>query len=360
MQAVVTGDWHIGASAYGVVDEFGNNSRLDDLESVINRMIDFAVRSKVDLFVQAGDVFHTNRPTVAEQLCFWRILNRLQQSGIPSVRFIIGNHDYSSKLGENHALKLFKSLCDGTNTTIYDETTWEQFGDLLVCFHPYKGVEPDWLVVGQKNCKATALVCHSHLEGAVVGAEPFEIKDDSCTQFKHLMVNHVWAGHFHKPQVLSDVPLAFYPGSPVAVDFSERFDVKGCVLVDVFSGKYKTVGFKSRQLHQIDLTDTVAIPNSELKKCCDAIVKVVISLDESQTHEFDEQTIRDALLDAGAHSIATVQLKVRRSAAVRDSQVNLDSSLTGNFKQYIQSKDYGVRLVKVLDYGDDIIKSCVS
>ena len=373
MKAFVTADWHLGVTQHGIIQDDGRNSRLADAEDVICRMIDWASVNEVDLFVMAGDIFHTNKPGLHEQLAFWRILRRFEQSHIKWVRFITGNHDYNSKLGASHALSLFQEiLSEHGQIKIFSETDWEVFYPLtdhqfMVCYYPYKGTPPDWARLAESGPVAsTALVCHSHLQGAVVGAEPFEIRDDAATNIGSLPVDHVWAGHFHKPQHLCDSPIAFYPGSPYPIDFNERVDVKGGVLVDVFGRTYDTVGFKTRRLYQFDLPDVsqlhkfMASTGWEDTYVTDAIVKFNVELDEKDAHAFDEAAIREKLIAGGAHSIASINLKVNRQAVIRDPEIKLDSDLGQNYTKFVQGRDYGDYAEAVRVKGMEIIKQCAS
>lgn len=363
MKVLVTGDWHVGVTQYGVADDNGINSRISDVESVLMRVIDKAVEMNVDLFVVAGDIFHTNRPTPEEQRVFWRVLMKLHRCDFDT-RFIIGNHDYNAKLGASHALKLFKDVLEGmaSKVCIMDETEWERFGDeLLVCWYPYRGQAPDWAdMAPHRPVGATAVVCHSHLEGAVVGAEPFEIKDDNVTRFSELPVDFVWSGHFHKPQILCDRPLAFYPGSIQCVDFNERHDIKGVVIVDTTTGEYTPVGFDVRRFVQIDLKDRAELRDEDLSDVQDAIVKIVVTLPESRTAEFDEAAIRERVVSAGCHNVATVNLVVERQKMVRDDAIRLDNGLRDNFKKFFGNKDYGDINDEVHAVGMEVIEQCES
>jgi len=361
MRVLVTGDWHLGVTQYGVMDENGINSRISDVEGVLNRVIDKAAEMNVDLFVVAGDIFHTNRPTPEEQRVFWRVLQRLQSQRLKA-RFIIGNHDYNAKLGASHALKLFQDIINSDQIKIIDETEWERFGDeLLVCWYPYRGQAPDWADMAlHRPVGATAVVCHSHLEGAVVGAEPFEIKDDRVTRFSELPVDFVWSGHFHKPQILCDRPLAFYPGSIQCVDFNERHDIKGVVIVETGTREYTTVGFDVRRFVQIDLKDRADLREGDLSDVQDAIVKIVVTLPESRTAEFDEAAIRERVISAGCHNVATVNLIVERQKMVRDDAIRLDNGLRDNFKKFFNNKDYGDINDEVHAVGLEVIEQCES
>lgn len=358
MRVLVTADWHIGVTHHGVVDEDGRNSRLVDLEATLSQMVDIALERRVDLFVCAGDIFHTNRPTPEDQRVFWRLLRKLQQAKIQS-RFIIGNHDYNSKLGASHALKLFMDVLAGDEyIQIHDRTCWEDFDGLAMCYFPYRGEEPDWRRRRGRSADKVAVVCHSHLEGAVVGAEPFEIKDDNVTRFRDLPVDYIMAGHFHKPQLLSEKPLAFYPGSPQCVDFNERKDEKRVVVVDTDSGELESVPLTVRKFVQIDLNGVTDLGELDLQDVDGAVVKINIQADSDQAREFDEESLRERLAIAGAHNVTAINLNVDRGSNVRDISIKLDNSLLDNFKRFISSKDYGSVSDDVLRKGVELIQAC--
>lgn len=364
MKVLVTGDWHIGVSHYGVLDKDGKNSRLIDVEKSILSAIDIGIENNIDLFICTGDIFHTNRPTIDEQLVFWRILDRLSSNSCNfKSRFIIGNHDHNSKLGASHALKLFMEAFNHTGKVmIYDETAWEYFGDneLAVCFYPYHAAEPTY--GGESDAYRTkALVCHSHLEGAVVGAEPFEIKSDHVTRFSQLPVDFVWAGHFHKPQVLSTSPVAFYPGSIHAVDFNERLDSKSVVICDTDTLMIDWVPVQYRKLTQIDIESddgTINIDDDMLDGVVDSIVKVNVTMHERHVESFDDNAIRSIISNAGAHSIASINLNIIRPEVRRNPSIKLESDLKSNFELFLNDKEYGDLLDDVKKYGIQIIKQC--
>lgn len=360
MLVLLTADWHIGVTHHGVVDEDGRNSRLVDLEATLSQIVDIAVERDVDLLINAGDMFHTNRPTPEDQRVFWRVLQKLQSAKIQS-RFIIGNHDYNSKLGASHSVKLFMDvLADDPYIRMYDETTWEHFEDqgLSICHFPYRGAEPDWRRRVGRTSDKVAVVCHSHLEGAVVGAEPFEIKSDNVTRFSSLPVDYVLAGHFHKPQTLSVSPLAIYPGSTQCIDFNERKDQKRVVLLDTDTGEYESVPINTRKFVQIDLQAGFDVDSLDLSDVAGAVVKININVDAEQSKSFDESLLRDRLSKAGAHNVTAINLNVDRGSNVRDVHIKLDNSLRDNFKRFMSSKDYGDIKPDVLDIGLEIIDVC--
>lgn len=364
MKILFTSDWHIGITSFGVINEDGRNSRIVDFEYAAMKTVEIAVQEKVDLYFHGGDIFHTSSPKVEEQRAFFRILRALELRQIPS-RFIIGNHDHTNKLGAVHALKLFMDFADHMQyVKIYDKTTIETFYEntqnLRVAFMPFNGQQPDFeKLKPELEGDRSALICHSHLEGAVVGAEPFEIKSDHATKFRSLPVDFVLAGHFHKPQLLCEKPLALYPGSICPVDFNERHDVKGVVIIDTEARTYKCIGIKVRDLHQIDI-DWTTNPNADIGTVdiVGNIVKVNIKMGEEHVPLYDEKKIRDAIMFAGAQSIASINLEVVKKEVVRSREIKSTEKIQANFDRYLELKDCGEIKPEVQFEGRKIIDDC--
>lgn len=349
MRVLVTSDWHLGITTHGILDG-GLNSRIIDAQEVVKQIVECAVDNPVDMVVHCGDVFHTNRPDVFSQCIFLYFLGKMSEHHIKT-RVIVGNHDYTSKLGNQHALTLFQRI-GIPDVKIYSETDSEDIDGHLFYYFPYGSTAPDFLTRGSKS---TTLVCHSHLEGAVVGAEPFEIKDDNATKWADLPVDYVFAGHFHKPQTLGSDPFAFYPGSLQPMNFSERLDKKRVCFIDLnLRNTMVTKMLHTRKLVQLDWP---FIKATDVK---DAIVKVNVDLDEEDLRMFNEQQVRDSLAKQGAHSIASINLNVRRKVALRNPEIKLDNDVLSNFTKYVDSQDYGELAGDVGRIGKGIIKQCSS
>ena len=64
MRVIVCGDSHIGAVfGLGKPKKDGGNTRVDDYEKSLNSIIDYAIDSSADIFVQTGDIFDSRTPS---------------------------------------------------------------------------------------------------------------------------------------------------------------------------------------------------------------------------------------------------------------------------------------------------------
>ncbi len=86
VQLVHVADTHLGYRQYGRVE------REKDVYDVFEEVVDLAVRERVDLFVLAGDVFHSPSPPPQALRVAYRQLLRLRDAGIP-VAAVMGDHD---------------------------------------------------------------------------------------------------------------------------------------------------------------------------------------------------------------------------------------------------------------------------
>lgn len=365
MKILFTADWHIGVSQYSKTDPNGAQSRLEDTEDVLREIVDIAVAEDIDCLIVGGDIFHTNNPTPRQQKVFLDFLMDLPDQ----FRTVIigGNHDWNSKSSSGNALLPFVRICEAfidnasihLDTSVIELRSRDLVSSRAQCIvYPYHGTPFDFESYKRPDYPVI-LVCHSHLEGAVVGAEPFEIASDSATRFTHLPVDYVLAGHFHKPQVLSEKPMAFYPGSIQCVDFNERVDEKGVTIIDTVTGVRTRVPLKkARKFKQIELRNRVTLTADDMKGVKGAVVKVIVTILEADLQKFDQEKVIKTLQSLGAHTIVGISFEIIRPKLVRDVTISLDSQITSNFERFTQTLDCGDLREQVDIKGREVIKRC--
>ncbi len=104
-----TADLHLGVETYGKTGPDGVNSRIKDYLYTFDAMIDEAVKTNVDVFIVAGDIFENERPTNYVVSEFGRRVRRLLDNEI-AVVLTPGNHETSSSARVPSALEIFKAL----------------------------------------------------------------------------------------------------------------------------------------------------------------------------------------------------------------------------------------------------------
>ena len=92
MKILHIADTHLGYSAYRKETEEGINQREVDVYDAFKQFVDYAVKSKPDLIIHAGDLFDSVRPNNRAITFAIQQILRLSKQGIPSV-LIAGNHE---------------------------------------------------------------------------------------------------------------------------------------------------------------------------------------------------------------------------------------------------------------------------
>ncbi len=87
-------DVHLGAPFRGLreLSEAWADRLVEAVPEAFDRLVDTAVRERVDFVVLAGDIFDNGRPSYRDYLRFFQGIERLSDAGIPTY-LITGNHD---------------------------------------------------------------------------------------------------------------------------------------------------------------------------------------------------------------------------------------------------------------------------
>jgi len=223
MRIVHTADWHIGLQKDGVLDpETGLSSRVLEVFRAIDEVVDFVVKEKIDLFLIAGDVFHTSNPhTVYKKMLLERLL-RLEENGVET-RIIPGNHDFSKTDNRKHSLLSIMTY-PWKHIKIYTESEVEEISGRFFVFWPYgkilKEIPKNSIVVG-----------HFTISGARVGSERFLVPVLEDPRRKVKGVFFYLLGHVHSHQFFSNV---LYSGSLTRISLAEKDEKKGFYVIDDF------------------------------------------------------------------------------------------------------------------------------
>src|SRR5512136_307166 len=102
-------DTHLGYSAYRKTTLEGINQREIDIYDAFTRCIDYAVKTKPDLVLHAGDLFDSVRPTNRAITVAVQQLLRLSKEEIPFV-VISGNHETPKLRETGNIFTIFEHL----------------------------------------------------------------------------------------------------------------------------------------------------------------------------------------------------------------------------------------------------------
>jgi exonuclease SbcD len=230
------------------------------------KIVDLALKEDVDLVLIAGDTFDSPQPTPGSQVFFAKQVKRLTDAEI-QVAMVLGNHDYL------HAQDLlvaqspfFHLLGPGqveqillqTKTGFEYEVNGYSYQQNHVTTNVMAKMQP-------KGARFAFGLLHANLETGQEGVYcPFTQND-----LERLNYDYFALGHIHHRRIISEKPLAAYPGNIQGRQVNELGD-KGCLLgsVDEQTGAV-SLAFKATSdpvWLQKEVTLTQAVPADQLQK----------------------------------------------------------------------------------------------
>jgi DNA repair protein SbcD/Mre11 len=366
MKLLCTGDLHLGAGS-----DYGREpgERLAEQEAVWDRIVDLAIEQDVDALLHAGDVFERRRPTPSEMLAFARPLRRLRDH-MSDILIVVGNHDVEA-FDRPAGVELFADLVD-----VHREPgVWGTFARTSVCTLPWTPVAnlvarngggdrdelharaAELLLDTARDLRAQCpdagpkiLLLHWSVSGAAL---PTGLPTDTLrepviplAELEQLGFDAIVCGHIHKGQLLATNPVEpeipiFYVGSPMPLNFGEANLEHGVWILEVDGVHGATVpefvSIESRPFITLDLSgDSVERWNDAINEddgsfelngwrdVSGAIVKVRYKATAEQARCIDHAAIRQALLDAGARKIYSIEPSIEREQRARVDGVDED------------------------------------
>lgn len=355
---------------YGKTDPVtGIHTRLLDFSRALNFCIDTAIKEKVDFFLFSGDAYKTPHPTQTQQRLLIQAFMRLYDAQIPVV-IIVGNHDHPLSFGKAHALDIFKEFAlQGFHVIAKPKviTLETKNGPINILGIPW----PMRNNIALKNSQTTSnkiteyisqavthiikteaekldpqipAVLAGHMtvsngifsgseKRAVYGTDPLFLPSQLAIE----PFDYVGLGHLHRYQNLNPkghIPI-IYSGSIERVDFGERKEDKGFVLVTIKNKHEVSWDFIKtpvRPFIQIEVklqkdenqTKQVIAAISQYD-IVGAVVKILYHLPDELMDTVDLKKIQQACQDAhflvGVIPIRPIAKRTRR---INDVKVSMD------------------------------------
>jgi DNA repair protein SbcD/Mre11 len=298
MRIIHTADWHL-------CDRLHQINRTDDLTARVEVVAGLCEQHKADALLIAGDLFSNDSLVSVEDMT--EALTHLHRIFAPffdrggTVLAVTGNHDREDRVEMLRAGMRLASPVAGSRQFLpgrmyllnrpYFGTFRAPSGDRAqVVLVPYPTVsryaEPgdefrsrdeqsrvlqgrvarEIQVAGSHaefdQTVPTILVAHLHVRGAEVHSL-YKLTERDDVVFDTGFLPTAWAyvglGHIHKPHPLGGMPHVRYPGSLDRLDFAERADEKGVVLLDLgpagLRGEPVWLPIAATPMHDIAITD---------------------------------------------------------------------------------------------------------
>ncbi len=363
-------DLHLGIENYGKLNpKTGLNTRVEDFLAAFDVLTEKGISEKVDLVVFAGDAFRDRNPNPTLQREFAKRISKLVQNKIPVV-LLVGNHDLPRVKNRANTLEIYKVLNIPDITVIDSAETvkvktrkgyvqivgipWDYFLNLFLALKAGSKNKPEKmhnLLEEQIKAKIndfaekldpdipSILLAHLPLGHNFGSEQDLEMELDVFLKKEVVLNSHfdyVGLGHMHRFQKLSESPLAIYSGSLERVDFGEKDEDKGFVIIDLPQKKDKKSHpvtaaqfYPTAQRRFIEIEYSLDIfkdPTLVLDKIDDqktklngTIVKVVLRGTKNALNQLDHNRLNDILKTTSHYQLKRVftdQTKTRSDLTV--------------------------------------------
>lgn len=322
MRLVHTADLHLGYRAYHRTNAAGINIREADVARVFRELLERTAEIAPDLFLIAGDIFHTVRPSNAAIADAFRQFSVFHEK-VPDTRVVIiaGNHDSPRAAETGNILRLFAEIPNFQ--VVHQDPKRLRFSDLdtaILCLpHNSLFAERQPAIEPDAEAGVNILMAHaahenlkliSHYGAALLRSS--DLRPDEWT--------YVALGHYHLHERLA--PNMVYPGAieRTSIDvWSEADRPKGFVELDVDDG--------SLQFHELQgpraVTDLDPIAGRDLS--AGEIDKLIGSALESVPGGIEEKIIRLRLFDVPRDVYRELDHRKIREFRTRALHFNLDA-----------------------------------
>ncbi len=263
-----TADLHLGATA--TLNMFGPNIdeiRRKDFHDNLTRIVNEALKEKIDLFLICGDTFHRSDPSPRDFVEFSEQIGRLTEAGIKIV-IIAGNHDKPKVKGGQNPLR---GLVEAKHPNLYYVQNVINEPIIINCKEATIGIVPipyiDPRIVNyvkedyekilrekiiqilehpnMKNVDYKILMAHLIILGTIYKPIFYWLKDEPLVRLNNLMeeeFDYIALGHIHTPQHISKN--VYYSGSIERINFLEEDEDKSFIFLELTNDDIK-VEFKS-------------------------------------------------------------------------------------------------------------------
>lgn len=236
MKILHTSDWHLGHSLYSF-------DRTEEQLGMLNQMVEIVKNEQPDVFLLAGDVFHTPQPSSTVQTMFTEALVKIHHANEGMTIVVIsGNHDS----GTRH--EIFRTPWRALNVHTIGNINKENIEDIIIEVpgkgyivavpYTYERNLPEGFyqsvldMVSEKNTNGLPVVMAAHTtvrgcdfkghdqasEYVVGGIDSIDINELGNGY------DYIALGHIHHEQFVdAEKKKVRYCGSPIAVSFDECY-----------------------------------------------------------------------------------------------------------------------------------------
>lgn len=391
---VVVGDVHEGINfGFNVDPETGISQRCMDLHNNFAKVAKFAVENKAKLFIIVGDLFDRTHvsPTFREMVRL-DVIEPLGREGIEAW-ILAGNHDQPRSMARSTSLDDFRGY---SHVRVFRDPKVEmkefdsgRVGFLLLPYlHPDQiakmvrerlGQEVpreevlelgrrmwgEWIKRRMEEVSADfkILLGHYYIEGARVSSisypallpGEFSFTKDMIPDETDLAV----FGHIHLHQAMEE--RIVYVGAPERIDWGEREDEKGFIVIDLEKRKWDFVRLPSRQMVKIEVQVEEGDPTEKILKALPLevsgkMIRLEVTIEEGLRSKVDENKIASRLREAFHYEVRWLESKREKLGL---AEFTLDPLLL--FSDFVRMNYHGhPKIEEILEEGQKILREVLA
>lgn len=386
MKTIILGDAHLGnCQGCGKPNGVGGNTRVDDYEKSLNFVVDYAIKNKVDILVQTGDLFENRAPTTEHIQIADRAIKLLSDAGIFTI-VIMGNHDYK-KTGETFTSALATMQANSyQNVRIllepevinYSCKSGESQSMILL---PYR----DRRMYGGTTIKEATDAYNKHIVSLVQKVDKsspsiavghnfffdgnyfdFGGHEVLASPDSFAGIDAVVMGHYHTAKAIrKSAPIAHYCGSMERTNFGDAGVMKFFSVFDSEAKSFQQIKIPVRDLLDIELNlsqSTAFTYLADYKEqiadhdFVDKICRIKIKIKDGMQNQLSRPDLEKLLYEAGAHFVSKISWDVERIRLEKDKDILSNKTDFEIFQAFAKTQDIEVGfLQKILEEAKKIM-----
>ena len=355
MKILHIADTHLGFSAYRKTTLDGINQREIDIYNAFEQFISYAINTKPDIIIHAGDLFDNVRPNNRAITFALNQLVKLTKNKIPIV-IISGNHEHPKIVETGHIFSIFDHLENvyPIYNSKYERIPFKiQDKELLIHAIPQCNSKKEYnselkKLLPDKTADYNIFVSH----GSVTGVKQF-----TMNEFNELIIptkifsrdfDYIALGHFHKYTKLAKN--AFYAGATENLTFADANEKKGFIEITFSENSLKQsfIEINTRPMIDAKPIKCTGLKIEEVMKKIKQKVKEIkpekktfrITLDDIPTNVY--RSIDFSEIRKLTNNVVHYELKANFKDKDNDKKSSLSSRidpLINEFKKYIDSQN---------------------
>jgi exonuclease SbcD len=369
MRLIICGDTHIGAVfGLGGPKKEGGNTRVDDYERTFNHIIDYAIETGADAFIQTGDAFEVRNPKSEHMAIINKGIKKLSMANVTSA-IIMGNHDYI-RAGDGFTSAISSLAAkDYPNVRLVIKPEIVRLHNrgtkgVNIVLLPYRDrrmyegkTTKDDSLLYQMEVKSLLDKCEADIPLVAIGHNFYHqgsYDDFGGTEiltkidtFKKC--DMVAMGHYHQFKILRKKdPIAIYTGSMEKINFGDEKVDKFFIDYDTVTKKSKIIKCPSRELKDISIDlskcvheNIISTLQNDIDKYVlkDKITRVKVSIKDKLISFIKKNTIEKMLYDAGSFFVSRVTIEPIFTRVIRDDAILQHKDDFSMFRAFLEDQN---------------------